>query len=115
MKDHLKRFLTPADDGRAFTDAVLHKASGALHRRRTAAQAALASRPAWEWLAQWARPWVMASLVVLAVIAIYPSRPWAPQPVSTFAVSPADSDVMITALLPADMAVATATEVLQER
>jgi len=33
MKDELKRLLTPADDGRAFTDAVLLRASGALHRR----------------------------------------------------------------------------------
>ena len=33
MKDELKRLLDPADDGRAFTDAVLFKASGALHRR----------------------------------------------------------------------------------
>ena len=93
---------------------VRHKASGALHRRRAAAQAALAQRPAWEWLAQWARPWVMAALVVLAVLAIYPSRPWAPAP-AAFAIAPADSDVMITALLPADMAIATATEALQER
>ena len=114
MKDLLKNFLSPADDGRAFSDAVLHKASGALHRRRAAAQAALAGRPAWEWLAQWARPWVVTALAVLALIAIYPSRPWAPAP-AAFAIAPADSDVMITALLPADMAVATATEVLQER
>jgi len=113
MKDHLKRLLTPADDGRAFTDAVLHKASGTLHRRRAAAQAALASRPAWEWLAQWARPWLVAALAVVAAIAIYPSRPWAPRP-AVFAIAPADSDVMITALLPVDMAIATATEVPQE-
>jgi len=114
MKDHLKRLLSPADDGHAFTDAVLHKASGALHRRRAAAQAALASRPAWEWLALWARPWVVATLAAIAAIAIYPSRPWASQP-AVFAVAPADSDVMITALLPADMAIATATEVPKER
>lgn len=114
MKEYLKRFLSPADDGRAFTDAVLHKASGALHRRRAALEAALAQRPAWEWLAQWARPWVVTALVVLAAIAIYPSRPWAHAP-AAFAIAPADSDVMIIALLPADMAVATATEVLQER
>ena len=114
MKDHLRDFLSPADDGRAFTDAVLHKASGALHRRRAAAESALAQRPAWEWLAQWARPWVVAALVVLAVIAGYPSRPWAPAP-TALAIAPSDSDVMITALLPADMAVATTTEVLQER
>lgn len=114
MKEYLKSFLSPSDDGRAFTDAVLLKASGALHRRRAAAQAAQAQRPAWEWLAQWARPWVVAALAVLAVLAIYPSRPWAPAPVP-FAVAPADSDVMNAALLPADMALATATDVVQER
>lgn len=114
MKEYLKNLLTPADDGRAFTDAVLLKASGALHRRRAAAQAAQAQRPAWEWLAQWARPWVVAALAVLAVIAIYPSRPWATTPAS-FATAPADSDVMAASLLPADMALATATDVPQER
>jgi len=114
MREYLKSLLSPADDGRAFTDAVLHKASGALHRRRTAARAALAERPAWEWLAQWARPWVVAALVLLAAIAIYPTRPWAATPAS-FAVAPADSDVMNAALLPADMAIATATEAYQER
>jgi len=114
VKDHLKDFLSPADDGRAFTDAVLHQASGALHRRRAAAEAALASRPAWEWLAQWARPWVVAALAVLAILAIYPSHPWAPAPAS-FASAPADSDIMAAALLPAELAVATTTDVLQER
>lgn len=114
MKDYLKNLLTPADDGRAFTDAVLHQASGALHRRRAAAQAALASRPAWEWLAVWARPWVVAVLAALAIITIYPVMPWSSTP-SAMAIAPADSDVMNAALLPADMAVATATEVLQER
>jgi hypothetical protein len=114
VKEYLKNLLSPADDGRAFTDAVLLKASGALFRRRAAAQAALAQRPAWEWLAQWARPWVVAALAALAVVAIYPSRPWASAPAS-FAVAPADSDVMNAALLPADMAVATAPEVYPER
>ena len=36
MDEHLKRFLTPADDGRGFTEAVLFRASGALARRRLA-------------------------------------------------------------------------------
>lgn len=111
MNDQLKRLLTPDDDGRAFTEAVLFKATGALHRRRAAAEA---SAPAWQWLAQWARPWVMAALVVAAVLVLYPSRPWAPAP-EAVAAAPADSDVMAAALMPSDMALATTTEVLQER
>jgi hypothetical protein len=114
VTDHLKDFLSPADDGRAFTDAVLHQASGALHRRRAAAGAVLAQRPAWEWLAEWARPWLVGALVVSALVTIYPATPWSSAP-RAMAVAPADSDVMNAAMLPAEMAIAAATDVLQER
>ena len=53
MKDLLKTYLSPEDDGVAFTDAVLMRAAGALHRRRAAQPADSA---AWTWLAAWARP-----------------------------------------------------------
>lgn len=111
MKDELKRLLDPADDGRAFTDAVLFKASGALHRRRTAAEA---SEPAWEWLARWARPWVVAALVAVAVIALYPFQPSGRTRAAAQAV-PAASEVMSAALLPPEMAVAATTDAIQER
>ena len=52
MKDLLRTLLTPADDGRAFTDAVLLRASGALHRRRYAEPA---SEPVWSLLERWAQ------------------------------------------------------------
>jgi hypothetical protein len=71
MDELLKRLLTPDDDGRAFTEAVLLRASGALHRRGQAAAAAEA--PAWALLERWAHPWVIAALVALAVLAIAPS------------------------------------------
>ena len=111
MKDELRNLLGPADDGRAFTDAVLFKASGALHRRRAAADAAA---PAWEWLARWGRPWVVATLVVIALIALIPVRPSSTAQAAALA-TPADSEVMAAALLPADMAVAATTEVTPER
>src|SRR4051812_5934713 len=107
--DLLGRHLTPDDDGRAFTDAVLLQASGALHRRRALAEQA--QTPAWDWLARWARPWVVATLVAIAVLAIIPSHPWsrdAAPAVST-------TDAMVASLLPADMALAAATEATQER
>jgi hypothetical protein len=71
MDELLKRLLTPDDDGRAFTEAVLLRASGALHRRGQAA--AGAAVPAWAWLERWARPWVIAALVTLAALATAPS------------------------------------------
>jgi hypothetical protein len=110
MKDLLGSHLTPADDGRAFTDAVLLQASGALHRRRAAADAA--QTPAFDWLARWARPWVVAALVAVAVLAIIPSHPWS-RPAETAAVS--STDAMVASLLPADMAIAASTETTQER
>jgi len=115
MKDELKRLLTPVDDGRAFTDAVLLRASGALHRRRAAAQAGAAQLPALEWLAQWARPWLVAALVAAAALAVIPALPRAAMPVDRAAAVPADSDALVAALLPADLAVAAATDRYQER
>ena len=111
MKDELKNLLGPADDGRAFTEAVLFKASGALHRRRSAAEA---SAPAWEWLARWARPWVVAVLFALALASMIPLRQSGAAQTATTA-TPADSEVMAAALLPADMAVAAANEAPTER
>ncbi len=70
MKDHLRGLLDPGDDGRAFTDAVLLRASGALYRRRQAAETATET---WGWLERWARPWVVAALVVLAVASVLPA------------------------------------------
>ena len=110
MKEELGKLLGPADDGRAFTDAVLFKASGALHRRRAAADAAA---PAWEWLARWARPWVVAALIVVALVTLIPVRPSGTAQAATG--TPADSEVLAAALLPADMAVAAATEAPTER
>jgi hypothetical protein len=66
MNDLLKRFLSPDDDGRAFTDAVLLRAAGALHRRRAAA-ADTGRRLGWTWLEAWARPWIIAAIVGLAL------------------------------------------------
>jgi hypothetical protein len=72
MDEHLKRYLTPGDDGRAFTEAALFRASGALARRRAAA----ADGPTWSLLELWARPWLIAALLLLAVAVVVPSRPW---------------------------------------
>src|SRR4051794_37162518 len=108
MNEDLKHLLDPADDGRAFTDAVLLRAAGALHRRRTAAEAE-AQPPAWDWLAAWARPWVVASLIAIAIITLIPVRMSSNQPRTASAAS-ADSEAMVASLLPADMALATATE-----
>ena len=70
MNDLLKRHLSPEDDGRAFTDAVLLRAAGALHRRRVAREAA--QGPAWAWLESWARPWIIAAIVGLALAIALP-------------------------------------------
>jgi hypothetical protein len=72
MDEHLKRYLTSDDDGRGFTEAVLFRASGALARRRRAA----AEGPTWSLLEVWARPWVIAALLLLAFAVAIPSRPW---------------------------------------
>lgn len=110
MKNWLKHLLTPDDDGRAFTDAVLLRAAGALHRRRTPAPADL---PALDWLARWARPWVMATLVLITALAIIPAMPFAR---GSHAVASAlrEADAMDASLVPLDMVVATSAE-LQER
>lgn len=72
MKDMLEHSLTPRDDGRAFTEAVLLRASGALHRRRQAQAAAAGESAVFGQLALWARPWLVAALVVLACAALVP-------------------------------------------
>jgi hypothetical protein len=107
MNDHLRDLLTPADDGRAFTDAVLFKASGALHRRRAAAESS--ALPALGWLERWARPWVLAALVLVTLAVLFPNRPWG-EVGGPVAAVPADSDAMAYSLLPADLAVAVTTE-----
>jgi hypothetical protein len=113
MNEELKKQLTPDDDGRAFTDAVMLRAAGALHRRRAAAEAL--AQPAWDWLALWARPWVVASLIAIAGITIiFPVRSVANPPSTATAVS-ADSEAMVASLLPADMALASSAEAIQER
>ncbi len=71
MNDLLKQHLSPRDDGRAFTDAVLLRASGALHRRRAAAEGR--ASPAWTMLAAWARPWVIAAIVGLGLAIALPT------------------------------------------
>ncbi len=70
MSDLLKRHLSPEDDGSAFTDAVLLRAAGALHRRRAARETAT-SRP-WTSLEAWARPWIVAAIVGLALAIALP-------------------------------------------
>ena len=112
MNEELRKHLTPDDDGRAFTDAVMLRAAGALHRRRAAAEGA--QQPAWDWLASWARPWVVASLIAIALITMIPFRTPSNPPRTASAAS-ADSEAMVASLLPADMALATATEAIQER
>ena len=74
MDEHLKRFLTPEDDGHAFVEAVLFRASGALARRRQSA----AEGPTWSLLEVWARPWLIAALLLLSIGIAIPSRPWSP-------------------------------------
>ncbi len=100
MKNLLERSLTPADDGRGFIEAVLFRASGALHRRRQAAQA---DEPVVGWLAMWARPWLVAALVVLAFAALVPM--WTREPYNPVAYAVAGSDPA-SSLLPADVAFA---------
>jgi len=70
MNDLLRRHLEPDDDGRAFTDAVLLRAAGALHRRRAALETATAMP--WAALESWARPWIIAALVGLALVMALP-------------------------------------------
>ncbi len=70
MNDLLRRHLEPDDDGRAFTEAVLLRAAGALHRRH-AAHEAVVMRP-WSALEAWARPWIIAALVGGALVLALP-------------------------------------------
>lgn len=71
LNEHLKSLLTPADDGQGFTDAVLLKASGALARRRAAAESPAGDT--WMWLERWARPWVLGMLAALALLVVLPA------------------------------------------
>ena len=105
----LRDLLGPDDDGRGFTEAVLLRAAGVLHRRRAAAEAAAAQLPAFGWLERWARPWLVAALMLLALGTLVPALPWRETPRAAL-VAPADSDAMVASLLPADVAVAVATE-----
>lgn len=99
MKDLLRRHLTPDDDGRAFVEAVLFRASGALYRRRAATVAAL---PAWGWLERWARPWVLALLFLLAFATLLPLR--RPAPVEQAAAdAEARAEALLTAAQPEDV------------
>ncbi|MGA2384008.1 MAG: hypothetical protein ABSG61_11315 [Gemmatimonadales bacterium] len=70
MNDLLRRHLEPEDDGRAFTDAVLLRAAGALHRRHAAHETAVALP--WAALEAWARPWIIAAIVGLALVMALP-------------------------------------------
>jgi len=105
MKDELQRLLTPEDDGRGFTEAVLLRAAGALARRRAAAEQSATS---WSWLERWARPWLVAALLVLAVAALVPSAPAPPAP--RVAVGDTAGNDEMTALLPDDLAAAAFRE-----
>jgi len=109
MDGKLRDLLGPHDDGEAFTQAVLLRATGALHRRRVAAESAT-DVPAFGWLERWARPWVLATLVLLALGTLVPALPWAAASPGSVAAAPADSDAMVASLLPADVAVAVAAE-----
>jgi hypothetical protein len=102
----LRDLLGPDDDGRGFTEAVLLRAAGALHRRRTAAAQNV---PAFGWLERWAQPWLVAALLLIALGALAPALPWR-ETTQTVASAPADSDAMVASLLPADVAVAVANE-----
>jgi hypothetical protein len=103
MDEHLKRYLAPGDDGLAFTEAVLFRASGALARRRQAA----AEGPTWSLLEIWARPWVIAVVLLLAFAIVVPSRPWSQGPAATADSGPAadllgasnDSEVVLSVAL----------------
>ena len=70
MNDLFRRYLEPDDDGRAFTEAVLLRAAGALHRRRAAGGSAAVAP--WAALEAWARPWIIAAIVGLAMVLALP-------------------------------------------
>lgn len=103
MNTEFKRLLDSGDDGRAFTDAVLLKASGALYRRR---QAAETRSGAWTWLEQWARPWLVTALLAVAVAAA--ALPLIPAGVTAASsAEPASASVLLTVPQADDMLVAT--------
>jgi hypothetical protein len=101
MKDELKRALDPGDDGRAFTEAVLLKASGALYRRRQQ------SAPAglWPWLERWARPWLVTALLALAVAAA--AVPLVPRGGEAAGLDPVPEAQLLGVPQPEDMLVVT--------
>jgi hypothetical protein len=105
MKDELRNLLTPADDGRPFTEAVMLRAAGALARRRAAAEQ---TATPWAWLERWARPWLVAVLVVLAVAALVPAAPQ-PRTPQVAAGDTATNDEM-AALVPDEMAASALRE-----
>jgi hypothetical protein len=108
INELLRSLLGPDDDGRGFTEAVLLRAAGALHRRRLAAEAAIAEVPPFGWLERWARPWLVAALILLAAAALVPAQ-WNEAPPAGITAA-ADTDAMVAAMLPVDMTVAIATE-----
>ena len=102
MRDELKELhelLTPADDGRGFTAAVLLRASGALARRRAGATTA---EPVWGLLGRWAQPWLVAALVALAVLGIVPVLP----PEEPRAEEPSAYEALVTTVVASDVAAA---------
>ena len=102
INELLRSLLGPDDDGRGFTEAVLLRAAGALHRRR------VAEVPPFGWLERWARPWLVATLILLAAAALVPAQ-WSEAPHASMTAA-ADTDAMVAAMLPVDMTVAIATE-----
>lgn len=101
MKNELRQALDPGDDGRAFTEAVLIKASGALYRRGRQD----ARTGAWQWLEQWARPWLVTALLAVALAAA--AVPLLPRGGSAAALDPVPEADMLAAPQPEDMLVVT--------
>jgi hypothetical protein len=101
MKHALRRLLDPGDDGRAFTEAVLLKASGALFRRR---QAAESRSSAFDWLERWARPWLVTAVLALGVAAAL--VPLLPGGADAAAAEPAEA-ALLAAPQPEEMLVVT--------
>lgn len=99
MNDELRHLLDSGDDGRAFTAAVMLRASGALHRRRR--EGGVPSR-AFDWLETWARPWIVAALLVVAFAAAV--LPFLPTAGAATAAEPAEAQ-LLAAPEPEDMLV----------
>jgi len=101
MDEHLHRHLTPADDGRGFVEAVLFRAAGALARRRQAT----AEGPTWSLLEFWARPWIIATVLFLALAVAIPGGLWNARPSADTGLAASllggtsDSDVVISVAL----------------